>query len=66
MAEQAGEIEHVSGASAVLEIGAASQLNYRRKHPRALLFDDIPGHAKGQRVLTSSLSNPALMGMSPG
>lgn len=54
------------GASAVLEIGAASQLNYRRKHPRALLFDDIPGYAKGQRVLTSSLSNPSLMGMSLG
>lgn len=65
-AEQAGELEHVSGASAILEIGAASQLNYQRKHPRALLFDDIPGHAKGQRVLTSSLSNPSLMGMSLG
>ncbi|HZD14282.1 MAG TPA: UbiD family decarboxylase, partial [Pseudonocardiaceae bacterium] len=56
----------MSGASAALEIGAASQLNYRRKHPRALLFDDIPGHQKGQRVLTSSLSNPSLMGMSLG
>jgi UbiD family decarboxylase len=65
-AEKAGELEHVSGASAALEIGAASQLNYRRKHPRALLFDDIPGHEKGQRVLTSSLSNPSLMGMSLG
>jgi UbiD family decarboxylase len=65
-AEQAGELEHVSGASAVLEIGAASQLNYRRKHPRALLFDDIPGYQKGQRVLTSSLTNPSLMGMSLG
>lgn len=56
----------MSGASANLEIGAASQLNYQRKHPRALLFDDIPGHAKGLRVLTSSLSNPSLMGMSLG
>jgi 4-hydroxy-3-polyprenylbenzoate decarboxylase len=65
-AERAGELEHVSGASAALEIGAASQLNYRRTHPRALLFDDIPGHEKGQRVLTSSMTNPSLMGMTLG
>ena len=65
-AEQAGELEHVSGASADLEIGAASQLNYRRKRPRALLFDGIPGYQPGQRVLTSSLASPALMGMSLG
>lgn len=65
-AEQAGELEHVSGASAALEIGAASQLNYRRKRPRALLFDDIPGYRPGQRVLTSSLASPSLMGMSLG
>src|SRR6185437_2138229 len=65
-AEQAGELEHVSGASADLEIGAASQLNYRRTRPRALLFDDIPGYASGRRVLTSTLASPSLMGMSLG
>jgi UbiD family decarboxylase len=65
-AEQAGELEHISGASADLEIGAASQLNYRRRHPRALLFDDIPGYRPGQRVLTSSLASPSLMGMALG
>jgi 4-hydroxy-3-polyprenylbenzoate decarboxylase len=65
-AEQAGELQHILGADAVLDIGAASQLNYRRKRPRALLFDEIAGHAAGQRVLTSSLSSPALMGMSLG
>jgi 3-polyprenyl-4-hydroxybenzoate decarboxylase len=63
-AEQAGELQHILGADSVLDIGAASQLNYRRKRPRALLFDEIAGHAAGQRVLTSSLSSPALMGMS--
>jgi UbiD family decarboxylase len=65
-AEQSGDLRHVRGADAVLEIGAASQLNYRRKRPQALLFDDIPGHQPGQRVLTSSLASPALMGMSLG
>jgi hypothetical protein len=29
-AEAAGELQHVTGADPVLEIGAASQLNYRR------------------------------------
>jgi 4-hydroxy-3-polyprenylbenzoate decarboxylase len=65
-AEQAGELERVPGASADLEIGAASQLNYRRARPRALLFEDIPGYRPGRRVLTSSLAGPSLMGMSLG
>ena len=65
-AEHAGELEHVAGASDNLEIGAASQLNYRRTRPRALMFEDIPGYAAGRRVLTSSLSSPSLMGMSLG
>jgi UbiD family decarboxylase len=65
-AEKAGELEHVAGASDNLEIGAASQLNYRRTRPRALMFEDIPGYAAGRRVLTSSLSSPSLMGMSLG
>jgi UbiD family decarboxylase len=65
-AEDLGELEHITGASAILEIGAASQLNYRRKRPRALLFDEIPGYAPGQRVLTGSLSSPSLMARSLG
>lgn len=65
-AEKNGELEHVKGASADLEIGAASQLNYRRARPRALLFDEIPGYAPGQRVLTGSMSSPSLMAASLG
>src|SRR5215471_14141609 len=45
---------------------AAGELNYRRSHPRALLFDEIAGYRPGRRVLTSSLSNPSLMGLSLG
>jgi 3-polyprenyl-4-hydroxybenzoate decarboxylase len=65
-ADAAGELRHINGADAVLEIGAASQLNYRQPHPRALLFDEITGYRQGRRVLTSSLSGPALMGLSLG
>src|SRR5215468_6187768 len=64
-ADEAGELQRISGADAVLEIGAASELNYRRPHPRALLFNEIAGYRPGRRVLTSSLSSPALMGLGP-
>ena len=63
MADSAGLVELISGADAVLEIGAASQLNYKRKNPKALIFDEIIGYRPGLRVLTGSVSNPRLMGM---
>jgi 4-hydroxy-3-polyprenylbenzoate decarboxylase len=62
----AGLLMHIGGAERDLEIGAASQLNYRRATPQALLFDDIPGFPHGTRVLTSSLSGPALLGLGLG
>ena len=40
-AGSAGGLQHVRGADAVLEIGAASQLNYRRNRPRAEASDDL-------------------------
>ncbi len=65
-AEAAGDLLRLEGVDAALEIGAASQVNYRRNRPRALLFDCIPGYPAGMRVLTGSLSNPGLMGASLG
>ncbi len=64
--EASGDLLRLKGVDASLEIGAASQVNYRRNRPRALLFDDIPGHPKGMRVLTSSLSSSYLMGAGLG
>jgi 4-hydroxy-3-polyprenylbenzoate decarboxylase len=61
-AEQAAELQDVRGASWDLEIGALSQVNYRRSTPKALLFDSIPGYADGLRVLSGSVSNPRLLG----
>lgn len=66
VADELGHLQTVSGASVNLEIGAASTLNYRKRQPKALLFDDIPGYTSGERVLTGSLSNPMLLGMSFG
>ena len=47
------------GAHWDLEIGAISEINYRRKPSAALLFDDIVGYPRGYRVLTGSLEQRA-------
>jgi UbiD family decarboxylase len=61
-AEKAGELQTVRGADWELEIGALSQVNYRRSSPKALMFDDVKGYASGLRVLSGSVSNPRLLG----
>jgi UbiD family decarboxylase len=58
----AGETQTVTGAHWDLEIGALSQVNYRRPNPKALVFDDIKDYQAGSRVLTGSVSNPRLLG----
>src|SRR5262245_11899030 len=55
--ESMGELQHVSGAHWDLEIGAISEVNYRRKPSAALLFDDIVDYPHGMRVLSGSLAN---------
>src|SRR3954464_7677087 len=57
--EALGELRHVRGADAHLELGAISELNVKKDVPPALLFDDIKGYPKGFRVLTCSTSSPA-------
>ena len=64
--ESLGELQHVSGAHWDLEIGAISEVNYRRKPSAALLFDDIVGYPRGYRVLTGSLSNARRMAVTLG
>jgi 4-hydroxy-3-polyprenylbenzoate decarboxylase len=54
--EEHGELTRVSGASWDLEIGTLAELNYERAGP-ALLFDGIPDHPRGFRVLTNSMDN---------
>src|SRR6185436_6359958 len=64
--ESLGELQHVSGAHWNQEIGAISEINYRRKPSAALLFDDIVGYPRGHRVLTGSLSNSRRMAVTLG
>ncbi|HEV7978000.1 UbiD family decarboxylase [Amycolatopsis sp.] len=61
-AEKAGELQTLEGAHWELEIGALSQVNYRRSHPKALMFASIKDYPAGSRVLTGSVSNPRLLG----
>lgn len=64
--ESLGELQHVSGAHWDLEIGTISEINYRRKPPAALLFDDIAGYPRGYRVLTGAVSNARRMAVTLG
>lgn len=57
-----GEVQRLDGAHWDLEIGAASEVNYRQPSPRALLFDDVEGYGHGWRVLSGSLSNARRLG----
>jgi UbiD family decarboxylase len=61
-AAEHGELQDVEGAGWDLEIGALSQVNYRRTSPKALMFDGITGYPRGSRVLSGTVSNPRLLG----
>ncbi|HZE33742.1 MAG TPA: UbiD family decarboxylase [Actinoallomurus sp.] len=61
-AAEHGELQDVEGADWDLEIGALSQVNYRRTNPKALMFDGITGYRRGLRVLSGTVSNPRLLG----
>ncbi|MGP4110589.1 UbiD family decarboxylase [Streptomyces sp. 4N509B] len=64
--DEIGELTRVSGADWDIEIGAISQLNYRRERPSALLFDDITGYPGGFRVVSGTLSNARRLGITLG
>ena len=58
-----GELRQLDGAHWDEEIGAASQVNYLRPSPPALLFDNITGYRTGQRVLSASIANARRLGV---
>jgi UbiD family decarboxylase len=55
--DAAGELQHVSGAERMEEIGGLVDLYMRTSGRPALLFDDIPGFPKGYRVLGNILTS---------
>ena len=54
--EAAGELQHVTGADREEEIGGIVDFYQRRTGNPAVLFDDVPGYARGHRVLANILT----------
>jgi len=61
--EDLGELKTVRGAHWNLEIGALSEANYKQSKSPALLFDEIPDHPPGFRVLTGASGSPRRLGV---
>jgi UbiD family decarboxylase len=67
--DEAGELQKVSGAERMEEIGGIVDIYQRQTNRPALLFDDIPGYPKGYRVAANILTGvkriALTFGMSP-
>src|ERR1700733_15018130 len=57
--DKLGELERVSGADWDVEMGAVTHMltEKSRGQAPAILFDDVPGYAKGYRTLYGQLSS---------
>ena len=66
--EAGGELETVAGAHWDKELGAVTEVLYRAKVDASpmLLFDDIPGYAKGWRCAYGMLGSPLRLALALG
>src|ERR1700674_3773920 len=57
--DKLGELERVSGADWAVERGAITHMSTEKSRGQApaILFDDVPGYAKGYRTLYGQLSS---------
>ncbi len=55
--ENAGEVTTIKGANTTEEIGGIVDIYMRKPGNPAVLFDEIPGHPKGHRVLANILTS---------
>ncbi len=64
-----GDLRTVQGAHWDLEIGAITEIFAEQREPPALLFEDIPEHPRGYRVLSNILNSrrreALALGLSP-
>ena len=60
LAEADGELKRIDGANCDLEMAGIAEILYRegRRPVPALLFDNVPGYAKGFRTLFGVISSP--------
>lgn len=61
-----GELKEISGVSADLEIGTVVDILMEKPGNPAVLFDGIPGYARGRRVLGNVLTSPGRVALSGG
>lgn len=61
-----GELRDIPGASTELEIGTIVDILMERSGNPAVLFDDIPGHQPGYRLLGNVLTSHARVAISGG
>jgi 4-hydroxy-3-polyprenylbenzoate decarboxylase len=61
-----GELREVSGVSADLEIGTIVDILMEKPGNPSVLFNDIPGYARGRRVLGNVLTSPGRVAISGG
>src|ERR1700740_2902838 len=54
---EAGELQDIKGAEREREIGGIVDIYQRRIGNKAVLFDDIPGHSRGHRILANILTS---------
>src|SRR5215831_10337067 len=52
-----GEVQEIKGAEREKEIGGIVDLYMRKMGDRAVLFDDVPGYARGHRILANILTS---------
>ena len=66
--EDGGEVEHVTGAHWDRELGAVTEVLYREKVDKSplLLFDEVPGYARGMRCLYGMLGSPLRLALGLG
>src|SRR5579885_2044167 len=57
MLRAAGELQDIAGAEREKEIGGIVDIYQRRIGNKAVLFDDIPGFARGHRILANILTS---------
>ena len=66
--EEGGEVERIAGAHWDRELGAVTEVLYREKVDKSplLLFDEVPGYAKGMRCLYGMLGSPLRLALGLG
>ena len=66
--EEGGEVRHVAGAHWDRELGAVTEVLYRERVDKSplLLFDEVPGYARGMRCLYGMLGSPLRLALGLG